>query len=201
MDKEILNDVYGFWFGDIGDAAVLPQERVRYWMMGGEETDRAIRDRFGGHIAKAAESRWFLSSLSREQAVGLVVLFDQFPRNCFRVSGEAFAYDHLARGAVRELEATAWSFTAAERFFLGLPYVHHEDIASQDRAVLLAATELDLSPPEGKPAFRVGLDQAIRHRDVIQRFGRFPHRNEMLGRVSTPEELGFMATALNGRGF
>ena len=201
MNKEVLSDVYGFWFGDIGDAALLPEERVRYWMMGGEETDREIRDRFGGHIAEAAESTWFLSSLSREQAVALVVLFDQFPRNCYRTSGEAFAYDHLARGAVQELEATQWDFTMAERFFLGLPYVHHEDIASQDRAVLLAALELDRCPPGGKAGLRTNLDQAIRHRDVIQKFGRFPHRNAVLGRSSTPEELEFMETALRGRGF
>ena len=100
-----------------------------------------------------------------------------------------------------EFEATPWRFTAAERFFLGLPCVHHEDIASQDRAVLLAALELDGCPPEGKAGLRMNLDQAIRHRDVIQRFGRFPHRNAVLGRTSTPDELEFMATALRGRGF
>jgi uncharacterized protein (DUF924 family) len=119
----------------------------------------------------------------------------------FRTSGEAYAYDPLARDLVREIEAMPWEFTAAERFFLGLPYVHHEDIASQDRAVLLAAIELDRSPPAAKPGQRGNLDQAIRHRDVIQRFGRFPHRNAVLGRTSTPEELEFMATALRGRGF
>jgi uncharacterized protein (DUF924 family) len=67
--------------------------------------------------------------------------------------------------------------------------------------VLLAATELDRSPPEGKPMFRFNLDQAIRHRAIIQQFGRFPHRNAVLDRLSTPEELEFLATALNGRGF
>jgi uncharacterized protein (DUF924 family) len=201
MDKAVLSDVYRFWFGDIGDAAILPGERVRYWMMGGDETDSAIRSRYGAYIAQAAESTWFLSALSREQSVALVVLFDQFPRNCYRTSGEAFAYDHLARGVVQELEATSWSFTAAERFFLGLPYVHHEDMVSQNRAVLLAALELDRCPPEGRTGLGGNLDQAIRHRAVIQRFGRFPHRNAMLGRASTPEEVEFMATALNGRGF
>jgi uncharacterized protein (DUF924 family) len=170
-------------------------------MAGGEATDRAIRERFGDCIATAAEATWPVASLSKEQAVGLVVLFDQFPRNCYRTSGEAFAYDHLARDLVRTLEATAWSFTTAERFFLGLPYVHHEDMASQDRAVFLTARELDRAPVGHEQSFRFTLDQAIRHRAIIQQFGRFPHRNAVLGRLSTPEELAFMATAINGRGF
>ena len=137
MDAQLLDDVYDFWFGDIGDADVLPEERLRYWMAGGEVTDREIRAGFGDSIARAAAVQWPVESLTREQAVGLVVLFDQFPRNCYRTSGEAFAYDHLARDLVRTLEASDWSFTLAERFFLGLPYVHHEDMASQDRAVFL----------------------------------------------------------------
>lgn len=201
MNAQLLDDIHGFWFGDIGDAAVLPEERLHYWMAGGEETDREIRERFGDCISRAAAVRWPVTSLNRQQAVGLVVLFDQFPRNCHRSSGEAFAYDHLARDLVRTLEASDWSFTLAERFFLGLPYVHHEDMASQDRAVFLAARELDRAPAGHEQSFRFNLDQAIRHRAIIQQFGRFPHRNAVLGRASTPEELAFLATAINGRGF
>jgi uncharacterized protein (DUF924 family) len=201
MDAQLLDDVYDFWFGDIGDAEVLPEERLCYWMAGGEVTDREIRAGFGDSIARAAAVQWPVESLTREQAVGLVVLFDQFPRNCYRTSGEAFAYDHLARDLVRTLEASDWTFTLAERFFLGLPYVHHEDMASQDRAVFLAARELDRAPTGHEQSFRFTLDQAIRHRAIIQQFGRFPHRNAVLGRTSTPEELAFLATAINGRGF
>jgi uncharacterized protein (DUF924 family) len=201
MDAHLLDDVYSFWFEEIGDAEILPEARIRYWMMGGEETDRDIRERFGDHIAKAAAVSWTVESLSREQAVGLVVLFDQFPRNCYRASGEAFAYDHLARDMVGVLETSQWSFTAAERFFLALPFTHHEDMASQDHAVFLAALEIERGPEAAVETLRMGLDQAIRHRDVIQRFGRFPHRNAVLGRSSTAEELAFMATALRGRGF
>ena len=202
MDAGHLDEVYDFWFGDLGDAEIIPEERIRYWMMGGEETDRGIRERFGQRIGEAAKVAWPVASLTQKQGVGLVVLFDQFPRNCHRASGEAFAYDHLARDAVRVLEAKDWRFTAAERFFLALPYTHHEDMSSQDRAVLLAAQELDGVVDESHVTqLRMGLDQAIRHRDVIQRFGRFPHRNAVLGRESTPEELAFMATAINGRGF
>lgn len=84
---------------------------------------------------------------------------------------------------------------------LGLPFVHHEDEADQDYAVLLAADEALKAPASMKDIARISLDQAIRHRDVIRRFGRFPHRNAMLGRESTPEELDFLATALRGRGF
>ncbi|MDX1967669.1 MAG: DUF924 family protein [Planctomycetaceae bacterium] len=200
-NPQLLDEIYAFWFGDVGDATVLPESRVRYWMAGGEETDREIRERFGDRIAEAAKEQWPIEALTREQAVALVVLFDQFPRNCYRESGEAFAYDHLALGLAKQLEASGWHFTTAERFFLALPFTHHEDLSSQDHAVYLAALELERGPEAALPLTRLGLKQAVRHRDIIEQFGRFPHRNAMLGRESTPEEIAFMGTAINGRGF
>ncbi len=167
-----------------------------------DDTDYQVRLKFGHVIAEAAQQDWDLSLLSREQAVALVVLFDQFPRNLHRTSGEAFAYDHLARDIATWLTADGWDcFTAMERFILGLPYVHHEDIAAQDFAVMIVS-EICVTAPEGmREAHRFDLDQAIRHREVIRRFGRFPHRNAVLGRPSTPEEVEFLKTALRGRGF
>jgi uncharacterized protein (DUF924 family) len=120
----------------------------------------------------------------------------------FRTTGEAYAYDHIARDLAKRLTADGWDrFTAMERFILGLPFVHHEDLADQDYAVMLVSEICVKAPENMKAHHRFDLDQAIRHREVIQRFGRFPHRNAALGRESTPEEIGFLATALRGRGF
>jgi uncharacterized protein (DUF924 family) len=202
MDKQVLNDIYSFWFGDAATPDDIDPERVAFWMRQNDETDRQVREKFGHVLPMAAQQEWSVCDLTREQAVALVVLFDQFPRNMFRTTGEAFAYDHLARDLARELTADGWDcFTAAERFMLCLPFVHHEDQADQDYAVLLSAQQTVAMPEEKRELRRFDLDQAVRHRDVIRRFGRFPHRNAMLGRISTEEEVEFLKTALRGRGF
>jgi uncharacterized protein (DUF924 family) len=202
MDKQLLDDVYSFWFGaDLSSTHINP-ERIRWWMIQNDDTDHQVRSKFGHVIAEAAQQDLDLSVLSRQQAVALVVLFDQFPRNLYRTSGEAFAYDHLARCIATRLTADGWDcFTAMERFILGLPYVHHEDPAAQDFAVMIVSEICVKAPADTREAHRFDLDQAIRHREVIRRFGRFPHRNAMLGRPSTPEEVEFLKTALRGRGF
>lgn len=197
-----LDDIHRFWFGADASPEEIEPARIEFWMLQNEETDRRVREQFGHVLEPAAGIEWQPETLSREQAVALVVLFDQFPRNMFRTTGQAFAYDPLARGLARRITADGCDrFSASERFMLGLPFVHHEDEADQDYAVLLAADEALKAPASMKDIARISLDQAIRHRDVIRRFGRFPHRNAMLGRESTPEELDFLATALRGRGF
>ncbi|MEO7222619.1 MAG: DUF924 family protein [Devosia sp.] len=202
MDRKSLREIYRFWFGTDPNRKEVDNTRLEFWMRRKDETDREIDSRFGHFIRPAADLDWAAETLAHEEALALVVLFDQFPRNIHRASGEAFAYDAIARRLVRRLTADGWDcFSAMERFLLGLPLVHHEDIASQDEAVMLAAREAIVVPDASKPSVRFSLDQAIRHRDVIQRFGRFPHRNAMLGRESTAEELEFMAGAVNGRGF
>jgi uncharacterized protein (DUF924 family) len=200
MNLSQLDEVYAFWFGDNATGDIEPR-RIEFWMQQKDETDRTIRERFAGYLPAAAEE-WDITVLSRQQAMALVVLFDQFPRNMFRTSGEAFQYDELARDLVTKLIADGTGrFTAMERFILGLPFVHHEDMAGQDRGVMLAALEAVGANDDDRDGQRFNLDQAIRHREVIRRFGRFPHRNVMLGRRSTPEEERFLKTALRGRGF
>jgi len=181
MNIETLDSIYDFWFGADRSPAGFDGDRIAWWMMQNDDTDRAVRDGFGHLIEPAARIEWDVCALTREQGVALVVLFDQFPRNIYRASGEAFAYDHIARDLARRLTADGWErFTMMERFILGLPFVHHEDMADQDYA-LMVISEIAVRAPDR----RFDLDQAIRHRDVIQRFGRFPHRNRMVGRQST----------------
>ena len=101
---------------------------------------------------------------------------------------------------VRRLVADGWErFYWSERFILTLPYRHHEDPDTQDYSVWLAANMAVGSTPELRPMARNALDFSTKHRDLIRRFGRYPHRNAMLGRVSTPEEEAFLKE--HGRGF
>lgn len=200
MDTRILSEIHDFWFGNLADRFDYPKDKSGLWFKKSDETDDHIRTAFGSHIAEAAEREWDLAALTREQQVGLVVLLDQFPRNIFRTSGESFAYDARARSiAGRLVESERERFFLIERAFLYLPFEHSEDVADQDYCVFLCA-EAALAAPDGlKHTFRNFLDYATRHRDIIRKFGRFPHRNELLGRETTPEEKAFLDE--HGRGF
>jgi len=200
VNTNILNDIHDFWFGPLSGPRDYPKDKSQLWFKQSDETDDYIRATFGAAIADAAGSDWNLEELAREQQVGLVVLLDQFPRNVFRTSAESFAYDATARAIARRLvERDRDRFFLIERPFLCLPFEHSEDMPDQDYAVFLAA-EAALAAPEAlKATFRNFLDFATKHRDVIVRFGRFPHRNELLGRQSTPEEATFVKE--HGRGF
>ena len=198
MDRTALSDIYAYWFGDnVSDT--LDAERIRMWMQQSDDTDCAIHRRFGMLLPEAAAVEWNLDELTREEAVALVVLFDQFPRNLHRASSQAYAYDYLARDVARHLIASGWGrFTLMQQVLLGLPFAHHEDLDDQTFALKLAS-EIVIAAPRDHDARHQMLDQAIRHRELIRRFGRFPHRNAMLGRQSTPEETSFLAE--HGRGF
>jgi uncharacterized protein (DUF924 family) len=122
---------------------------------------------------------------SPEQALATVIVLDQFPRNMFRGSPRAFAADPLALGVAREAVARGIDTRVGpieRRVFFYLPFEHSEDLADQNRSVELMRTL-------GDPEFDKYADA---HRVIIERFGRFPHRNAVLGRISTPEEIAFL---------
>ncbi|MHA1559444.1 MAG: DUF924 family protein [Alphaproteobacteria bacterium] len=201
LERSILDDVHEFWFGKLtGPDAKAAAGRTETWFNQSDEMDRKIRDEFGAAVGEAAETDWELGALTRERQVGLVVLLDQFPRNIHRTSGEAFSHDRRVRGIANELLAFGISgYYAVERPFILLPLMHSEAIADQDRCVMLMAEQAIAASEDWSEEFRNGLDFATKHRDLIRRFGRFPHRNEMIGRQTTDEEAAFLAE--HGRGF
>ena len=198
--KPLLRDIHRYWFGDLTSYDDLPKEKMGIWFRQSDETDRYIRDTFGAALPQAAAIDWDLAALSREEQVALVVLFDQFPRNIFRISGEAFAYDAKARAIARALIAGGKQrFFLIEQVFLLVPFEHSEEIADQDYCVM-AVAEMAVTCPESFRDYARGfLDYVTKHRDLIRRFGRFPHRNALIGRDSTEEEAKFIAET--GRGF
>jgi uncharacterized protein (DUF924 family) len=200
VDTQILDDIYAYWFGPLSGPEDFPKEKSEIWFKRSDDTDAHIRETFGSLIPEAARREWTLADLTREQQIALVILFDQFPRNIFRTSGEAFAYDAKARDIARALlKLGPAHFYFVERSFLYLPFEHSEDIADQDFSVQLFAEAAVAVPSALKDHFRMFLDYATKHRDLIRKFGRFPHRNEMLGRETTPEEATFIEE--QGRGF
>ncbi len=167
-------------------------EIVRFWRDAGPKAWFVKNEGFDGrcrgfeadhHAAARRElSHW---ELDAEGALALLILLDQFPRNIFRNSAHAFATDALAQGvALRAIEKGFDTATdSALRVFFYMPLEHAEDLALQERAVVLVEV---LGDPELTKYAKL-------HRDVIARFGRFPHRNPVLGRKSTPEELAYLA--------
>ena len=200
LDRSVLRDIHRFWFGELRAPADHDKERTAIWYQRSDATDREIGEKFGAFIPEAAATVWDVGALSREEGVALVVLLDQFPRNLFRSSGEAFAYDWRAREIARALLAAGFGrFFWVERIALVLPFEHSEEVADQDHAVWLSA-ELAVGAPENlRELCRGTLDYATRHRDIIRKFGRFPHRNALLGRESTAAEAAFLAE--KGRGW
>lgn len=153
-----------------------------------------MRRRFGAAVDAALDDR--LRTEWRQSPLALLLLLDQFPRNLFRGSARAFAGNARALSVAKALVATGADrrFDTIERAFVYLPFEHAEDLAAQDEAVRLF-TALAADDPRQAD----GLDYAQRHRDVIRRFGRFPHRNAALRRASTPDEADYLAQP--GAGF
>ena len=181
MAEGWVDDVLRFWFVELPPHA---------WFSGDASTDALVRMRF---LTLHEELRDGLppdALMAPEPALAAVIALDQFPRNLFRDQPAAFAADGAALAAARRAVALGFdrTFDPTRRHFFYLPFTHAEDRAMQARSVELCEALGD----DGV------LFYARRHREIVDRFGRFPHRNAVLGRPSTPDEREFLKA---GRGF
>ena len=180
--------VLDFWFGASGSEG-YGQAR-REWFVKKPAFDAAIRERFGALIDGAIQGGqrdW--DEAGPQGVLARILLLDQFTRNVYRDTPAAFAGDALALAAAQGLVDAGADrhLLPVQRSFVYMPFEHAEDAFQQERAVELFS-RLDAE----HPGFESSLDYAHRHRGVIARFGRFPHRNAILGRVSTPDEIEFL---------
>ena len=190
--------VLAFWFGPLPDEAALPTAMARRWFEKSAVFDEEIRARFNSEIQQA--SRGELASWSAEPrgTLALLILIDQMRRNIYRDQAAAFAADSRALSYCLDGLATGQdqALYPVERIFFYLPLEHAESLALQERSVDLF-TRLARNLPPGAPTvlrdfFDATLDFAVRHRDIVARFGRFPHRNAVLRRPTTEEEAVFL---------
>jgi uncharacterized protein (DUF924 family) len=167
--------VTAFWFSD----AARP-----FWFESDAAFDARVTELFGRVLPEAAAGRLADWEATPDGAVALVLVLDQAPRNMFRGDPRAFATDPLARAVALRAMARGFeqALTPEQRHFLYLPFMHSEDLDDQERCVRLNET---LERPDI-------LFHAKAHRDIIARFGRFPHRNAALTRASTAEEAAFL---------
>jgi uncharacterized protein (DUF924 family) len=176
--------------------ATDPLDIVRFWRTAGPKKWFAKDDAFDDAIRLTFEAAHFAASRGEHDgwietadgALALILLLDQFPRNLFRDSGHAFATDPLARKFARQAVERGHDRASdlEMRPFFYLPFAHSEDMADQDVSLALNQALADeMKDPDGTKWAGI-------HRDIIVRFGRFPHRNQALGRDTTPEEKAFL---------
>lgn len=189
QQSEAINAVLTFWFGDAAVDDVSYGARRKLWFRKYDAVDREIRDRFSSLYDCACAGELQTWRNSRKGRLALVILLDQFPRNMFRGMAKAFATDVMAREVAREAIALGddQALPPEQRFFLYLPLEHSEDLSDQDLSVALFK-----ALAETYPHLVDTYDYALKHQEVVARFGRFPHRNAVLGRASTPEEVEFL---------
>jgi uncharacterized protein (DUF924 family) len=179
-------EVLAFWFGEPGSPGHgKPREA---WFRKDPAFDGEIRRRFLALHASAAlgeRDRW---RDDPDSMLALIVVLDQFSRNLYRDDPRAFSQDAMALDCARRMVAAGWDVARlpVERQFAYLPFEHAEDLAVQDRSIAL------FSALESFPETRGLTAWAGKHREIIRRFGRFPHRNAALGRESTPGEVAFL---------
>jgi len=186
-----IEDVLAFWFGPPG---APPLANATHWFSADPAFDAAVRERFEGLVSRAAAGELEAWRESPPGALALVMTLDQFPRNLYRGSRRSFACDPAALDVSLDAQARGFDRALApvERWFLYLPLMHAESLPRQQRSVALFEALAAEAPPAVREALASAADFARRHRDVIARFGRFPHRNRALGRASTPEEAAFL---------
>lgn len=184
MGMAIPHRILDFWFGP-PDSAEFGRPR-KVWFEVDPAFDAALRERFEREHLAALEGRYDALRESAEGCLALIILFDQIPRNIYRGTAKAFVSDAQALAVARHLLDRGFDagLLPVQRLFAYLPFEHSEDLVDQERSVALFTA---LGNAEW-------LDYAVRHRDIVARFGRFPHRNQALGRESTAEETAFLAT-------
>lgn len=191
---EDQNSVLNYWFGTEPDDARLAKERASLWWSKKPSVDDEIRLRFKSLVVAAGRGELDNWKATPHGKLALILLTDQFPRNIYRGQPQAFAFDTIALELSLKGLATGEdrSLRPIERIFYYLPLEHSEKVEHQHRAVD-QFKELVLEVPQSQRLTFAGfLSFALRHCAVIERFGRFPHRNAIQGRESTPAEVEFL---------
>ncbi len=186
--------VLDFWFGAPGSAAEIAGRQSKLWFGKSLANDQAVIDRFAATLMAATAGRLDAWANTPRGRLALVIVLDQFPHHIHRDQPQAFATDpqSLALSLAALESGEDRKLAPIERVFLYLPLEHAESIEMQERSVSLYEQLANEAAADERALFDNFLDYARKHLDVVARFGRFPHRNEILGRPSTPEELEFL---------
>lgn len=191
MSMPTADEVLRYWFAPEPGSGAAPMKR---WFSGSEAVDREIREHFGDVLSQAEAGALVHWREAPKSQLALIIVLDQFSRNLYRGSAQAFQNDAQALKLSWQMLEKRWDQTLPPlwRPFVYLPLEHSERLSDQEESLRRFELLLAATPAEQQAFYRNLLDYAQRHHDVIARFGRFPHRNERLGRESTPEEQTFL---------
>jgi uncharacterized protein (DUF924 family) len=194
-DQTEIAAIHAFWFDQPAHDPAHLLAKFGRWYQGGAAVDRQIRARFVESVERALAHELSAWESDITGQLALILLLDQFPRNLFRDTPRAYAGDAKACQLALDLIAGGAHLTLPleQRLFCIMPLIHSESLVLHERAVRLAHDFVGQAPAELRGPWRIGAERSGHYRDIILRFGRFPHRNAILGRVSTPEELEFLA--------
>lgn len=190
-DDPKIKGILEFWFGT--DPA-HPLQNAKTWYQKDPAFDASVKRRFGKDVSLAARGGLDSWKAGAEGSLALIILLDQFSRNIYRDSAEAFANDPLALAASLEAQRQGFDrqLTPIQATFLYMPMMHAEDRALQTRSVETFRRLAASAPPELRDYLENSASFAERHAAIVERFGRFPHRNAVLGRAATAEESEFL---------
>ncbi|OOE90786.1 DUF924 family protein [Salinivibrio sharmensis] len=183
-------DVLTFWFGDESSYQIPSSTSQARWFGGSQEVDEAIRAQFQSWVSAAGAGALNNWAQTAEGRLALIILLDQFPRNLYRGLAAAYRYDALALALCKAglAKGDDQALTPLQRVFFYLPLEHAEDEAEQEEALFRFDQLHQQMHGEVKAWYEQCFDYARQHYDIIATFGRFPHRNAVMGRLSTPEE-------------
>ncbi len=181
-------DILTYWFGDGSDASDDARRQRELWFAGSRRVDAEVRERFLPVVERAERGELDHWQHDADACLALVVVLDQFPLMIFRNEARGYLDGDLALPVARHLVEQNFDrdYGASRRLFAYLPFEHSERLADQELALELFGRIRHL------PGMELAYDYAVRHWEIIKRFGRFPHRNEALGRESSPEEIEFL---------
>lgn len=195
-DEIRQNAVLEYWFGDLKEGEIPPDDVIARWWGKDQKTDDYIRENFGRGLEEAARGALHGWEETPRGTLALIIVLDQFSRNVYRDDPRAFARDGLAletaaRGIAKGFDK---GLHPVMRVFFYIPFMHSEDLVMQERSLeFFRGLENEFSSAPGvSEMLSSNRDYAERHYEIVKRFGRYPHRNRILGRESTPEEIAFL---------
>jgi uncharacterized protein (DUF924 family) len=195
MSTETIARITAFWLGSSLEGPEAAFGRRDWWYKGGTPVDDEIRARFGALVPQACAHTLMDWQNTSDGALALILLLDQFTRNLYRNTPEAYAGDACAFEVVNHAIADKWdqALHPVARIWLYHPFHHSEAVEEQDRGLALLNELRQAAAPEWHAYVERSIKGWTRHRNIVARFGRFPHRNAVLGRESTDDERAFLA--------
>ena len=189
------SDILAFWYAENALTPHGYMARKELWFQVHEDFDLEIQRRFEPQISQAVAECENSPTTDVRESLARIIALDQFPRNCYRGTPKAFSFDSLALRMTHELinSGSHEQLVFAERIFAYMPLQHAECLETQNLSVKMFSLLTELTDD---PTFRAAAQDSIAyaqlHKDIIEKFGRFPHRNEILGRESTPQEMAYL---------